>query len=496
MRAVVAAFSSLLPWSPSVALLPLLSPPGLAQDPAPAERPPAPRALLEAAAAYCAKVAASAHFVSGRTLDSVLAQELAPTRPLERLIRPLLRFQVDEVNRTVTATLGTVSATAVTTQNLGCVLVPPGGDAAALRARTAPGLADSQVGASTDASTDPNTVDWPRGERLPKEPATGVDHAALQAALARAFVDPPGKPPIHTRAIVVVHRGRLVAERYADGVRQDTPLPGWSMSKTLLHALLGVRVQQGKFDPNAPLPIPSWRAASDGHEKIALTDLLAMRSGLAWREDYDDPDSDALRMLFRTGDSAAVYAAMPVAEPPGARYVYSSGASNLLAFVLRRSFADDRDYWAFPRRHLFAPLGMRTAVLEADASGTFVASSFGFASARDWARLGMLYGDDGMVDGERLLPKGWVAAASTPHGNGDGRFGLHLWLDRDPDGDGPRQREWPDLPEDVMHMDGHEGQYVVVFPSQQLVVVRLGCTKNGGFQLHALLRSVLTAVGG
>lgn len=488
MRAVVAALSSLLPLSPSVALLPLLTPPGLAQDPAPAEQAPAPRALLEAAAAYCAKVAASAHFVSGRTLDSVLAQELAPTRPLERLIRPLLRFQVDDANRTVTATLGTVTATAVATQNLGCVLVPAGGDAAALRARAAPGLADLQV--------DPNTGDWPRGERLPKEPATGVDHAALQAALARAFVDPPGKPAIHTRAVVVVHRGRLVAERYADGVHQDTPLPGWSMSKTLLHALLGVRVQQGKLDPKAPLPIPSWRDASDGHEKIALTDLLAMRSGLAWREDYDDPDSDALRMLFRTGDSAAVYAAMPVAEAPGARFVYSSGASNLLAYVLRRSFADDRDYWAFPRHHLFSQLGMRTAVLEADASGTFVASSFGFASARDWARLGMLYCDDGMADGERLLPKGWVAAASTAPGNGDGRYGLHLWLDRDPDGDGPRRREWPDLPEDVMHMDGHEGQYVVVFPRQQLVVVRLGCTKNGGFDLHALLHSVLTAVGG
>lgn len=479
MRVVAAAVSSLLPASALAALL--SAPPLPAQD-------KAPRALLEAAAAYCAKVAASARFVSGRTLDSVLAQELAPTRPLERMIRPLLRLQVDEEGRTVTATLGAVSATAVATNNLGCVLVPAGGDAAALRARAAPGLADVRP--------DPTTVDWPRGERLPKDPAADVDHRALQAALARAFVDPPGKSPIHTRAIVVVHRGRLVAERYADDVRPDMPLPGWSMSKTLLHALLGVRVQQGKLDPEAPLPVPAWRASNDGHEKITLGDLLAMRSGLAWREDYDDADSDALRMLFRTGDSAAVYAAMPVAEPPGTRFVYSSGASNLLALVLRHSFADDRDSWAFPRTQLFAPLGMHTAVLEADASGTLVASSFGFASARDWARLGMLYCDDGVVDGQRLLPAGWVAAARTPHPRGDGRYGLHLWLDRDPDGDGPQQREWPDLPADVFHMDGHEGQFVVVFPTQQLVVVRLGCSKNGGTGLHALLRSVLTAVGG
>lgn len=479
MRVVAAVVSSLLPCSALAALL--LAPPLVAQE-------RTPRALLEAAAAYCAKVAASAHFVSGRTLDSVLAQELAPTRPLERMIRPLLRFQVDETNGTVTASLGAVSATAVATKNLGCVLVPAGGSAAALRARAAPGLADVRP--------DPTTVDWPRGERLPKEPPADVDHRALQAALARAFVDPPGKPPIHTRAIVVVHKGRLVAERYADDVRPDMPLPGWSMSKTLLHALLGVRVRQGELDPNAPLPIPAWRAANDGHEKIALGDLLAMRSGLVWREDYDDPDSDALRMLFRTDDSAAVYAAMPVAEPPGTRFVYSSGASNLLAFVLRRSFADDRDYWAFPRMQLFAPLGMANAVLEADANGTFVASSFGFASARDWARLGMLYCDDGLVDGERLLPAGWVATARRPYPGGDGRYGLHLWLDHDADGDGPQQREWPDLPADVFHMDGHEGQFVVVFPTQQLVVVRLGCSKHGGIGLHALLRSVLTAVGG
>ena len=204
MRAVVAAaLPSLLPLAPVLPLL--LAPPAPAQEPAPAERTPAPRALLEAAAAYCAKVAASARFVSGRTLDSVLAQELAPTRPLERLIRPLLRFQVDEADRTVTASLGTVSATAVATKNLGCVLVPPGGEAAALRARAAPGLADLRP--------DPITVDWPRGERLPSEPAKDVDHAALQAALARAFVDPPGKPPIHTRAIVVVHRGHSRGRR-------------------------------------------------------------------------------------------------------------------------------------------------------------------------------------------------------------------------------------------------------------------------------------------
>lgn len=481
MRVAAASLSLLLPLSP----LPAQEPP--VEPPAAPARPAAPRELLEVAAAYAAKVAASALFVSGRTLDSVLAEELAPTRPIEALIRPLLQFDVDSAARTVTCRLGAASAMAVATVDLGCTLVPAGESAAVLRSR---GAAVRQPIATTPV--DRGTVDWPRGDRLPTEPAPGVDHAALRAAVAAAFVDQPGKPETVTRAVVVVHRGRLVAEQYAPGVHATMPLPGWSMSKTLTHALLGVRVQQGRLDPAAPLAVPEWRCATDGHEQLTLMDLLTMRSGLRWNEDYDDPRSDSLRMLFRSADAAAVYAAMPLEHARGQRFVYSSGSTNLLCRVLRRTFATDREYWAFPRTQLFAPLGMHTAVLETDASGTFVGSSYGFASARDWARLGMLYADDGVVAGERLLPAGWVQAAATA---GSGEFGAHVWCNRDPDGDGPRRPEWPDLPDDLLRMDGHEGQYCVVFPRQQVVVVRLGCTKNGGFDLHGLLRRTLAAVG-
>lgn len=444
------------------------------------------RLLHQAVVGYAAKIAASARFVSGRTLESVWAEELAPTRPLERMIRPLLKLEVDEAGRAVTARLGDVVATAVATRNLGCVLAPTADDVEALRSRAAPGLADLR--------TPPDAAEWPAGERVAAALPAGVDQAALAAAIDAAFEEAADRAPVVTRAVVVVHRRRIVAERYAAGVHANMPLPGWSMTKTLVHALLGVRVRQGELDPGAPLPVPTWRRATDGRERIRLHDLLAMQSGIAWREDYDDPRSDALRMLFRSGDAAQVYASQPLEAAPGTRFVYASGATNLLCLVLRRSFADDRDYWAFPRTHLFAPLGMQTAVLEADASGTFVGSSFGFASARDWARLGLLYADDGQVDGVPILPPGWVAAARCAPAGGDGRFGLHLWIDVDPDGDGPAGREWPDLPTDVFHMDGHEGQYVVVVPSRQLVVVRLGCTKNGGFDLRGLVRKVLAAL--
>lgn len=463
---------------PATVLVSLLSP-VLAQAGAPS------RELAEAAAAYAAKVVASALFVSGRSLDSVLAEELAPTRPLEAMIRPLLRFEVDRVSKSVSSRLGVATATAVATGNLGCTLVRADVSADQLRRRAAPELADRRV--------DPERQAWPLGDRLPEAAATDLDRRTLDACFDAAFAEPLNGPPVHTRAVVIVHRGRLLAERYAEGYGPDSALPGWSMTKTLTHALLGVRVQQGQLDPAAPLPVPEW-PIDDPRRAIRLADLLAMRGGLAWNEDYDDADSTALRMLFGSSDHAAVYADCAREHAPGEQFVYASGASNLLCRVLRSTFATDLEYWAFPRQHLFQRLGMRTAVLETDPSGTFVGSSYGFASARDWARLGMLYAADGMFAGERILPAGWVASARQPHPGGDGRYGAHVWLNADPDGSGPRQRGWPELPADLLRMDGHEGQYCAVFPSEQLVVVRLGCTKNGGFDLRGLLRSALAAV--
>ncbi len=453
--------------------------------PATAQQGPDP-ALMQVAAAYAAKITASALFVSRRTLESVLDEELAPDRAIEKLIRPLLTFDVDSEARAVTCHLGAVSATAVATGNLGCTLVSGTVTAAELHHRTALSLAETHV--------DPATIDWPHGDRVPAEPPEGIDLAAVERAIDAAFVEPEDKPRVHTRAVVVAHRHRLVAERYAPGYDATMPLPGWSMSKTLVNALVGIRSQRGALHPDARPDVPEWRAdPDDPRQDIRVHHLLAMTAGLAWNEDYDDPSSDALRMLFGSADHAAEYVRRPRTAAPGTAYRYSSGSTNLICRLLRRTFADDHEYWAFPRTALFEPLGMRSAVLETDPSGTFVGSSYGFASARDWARFGQLLADDGMVGDRRLLPAGWVARSATPAPASDGRFGWHLWLNADPDGDGPRQRMWPDLPADLLHLDGHEGQYCVVMPTAQLVIVRLGCTKNGGFGLHALLRDVLAA---
>ncbi|HEB52421.1 MAG TPA: class C beta-lactamase-related serine hydrolase [bacterium] len=447
--------------------------------------------VAQIACAYTAKITASAIFVSGRTLASVKAQELAPTRPIEEMIRRLLQIEVDRAAQSVTCTLGDASATAVFRPWLGCALVTEDVDADELRAQQPGPLADAP------AASDPEAL-WPDGERVDPRAADGLDREALEQALDTAMAEPSEGPPVHTRALVVVHDGRIVGERYADGFAADMPLPGWSMSKTLTNALLGMRAADGEFDPTSRPRVPYWRGPRDPRTQINYGHLLAMTAGIEWDEDYENPASDAVRMLFASTDHAAVYARKRAAARPGSRFHYASGASNLLCRVLRASFDDDESYWAHAQR-LFRRLGMRTAVLETDPSGTFVGSSYGYASARDWARLGLLYLQDGVFAGERILPEGWVAQSTTPTEASHGRYGWHIWLNADPagedaDGEAPSARRWPDLPADLYYMAGHEGQACVVSPSARLVVVRLGCTKQGAFDLAALLQRLHAAL--
>lgn len=451
------------------------------------DRGPLPQELAEVAAGYAAKVAASALFVSGRSLESVLAQELAPDTTLHALIAPLLRFEVDRLRHTVTARLGTARAMAAHIDGLGCTLVR-GVDLATLRQRALP---------PPPAGGDPEQQDWPAGERLPELAwPDDVDRAALDAAIAAAFAETPGRPLMRTRAVVVVRDGRLLAERYAEGFHRRMPLPGWSMTKTWVDALLGIRVAQGRLDPAAPLPVPEWRGNGDPRGELRLDHLLRMQAGLEWNESYDDTGGDVARMLFLAPDAGGYAAAKPAQHAAGAAFAYSSGTTNVLCRILRGTFADDADHRAFPRDALFARIGMRSARLETDPSGTFVGSSLGFATARDWARFGMLHLQDGVWNGVEVVPGDWIRAARTPTANADrGRFGRHLWLNAGA-GDDAANRPFPHLPADLFYLSGYEGQYAAVFPGQRLVVVRLGCTRRGGFDLPGFLSRVLAACGG
>jgi hypothetical protein len=328
---------------------------------------------------------------------------------------------------------------------------------------------------------------------VPQSPSVSasVGTEKLRDLLDSAFTEPDPRRLRRTRAIVVIKDGRILAERYAPGISPSTPLNGWSMAKGVMGALIGTLVGSGKLSLAQTGLLPQW--SGDARSKISLEDLLRMRSGLRFSEVYSNPLSDVTRMLFDSPDAAGFAASRPLADAPGTRWQYSSGTTNILSLLARRAMGEE-DYPSWPRRALFEPLGMSSAVFEPDASGTFVGSSFLFATARDWARFGQLLAQDGVWEGRRLLPEGWVKflTTSTPQ-SPDGRYGAHWWLklSKELGGETPAAAK---IPADAFHALGHEGQCLSIIPSRGLVVVRLGLSIDITAWDHAaFLASVLEA---
>src|SRR5262249_43574307 len=224
----------------------------------------------------------------------------------------------------------------------------------------------------------------------------------LHRAVERAFTEPNPKRLRRTRAVVVVQDGELVAEQYAPGFDASMPLPGWSMAKSVLNALVGILIGERRLSLQDTALLPQWQPP-DPRAAITIEDLLRMRSGLKFSEVYSNFSSDVIEMLFNQPDTAGYAARQPLNFAPGETWTYASGTSNILSAIVRRTVGE-RAYWGWPREVLFGPLGMTSATLEPDASGTFVCSSFMFATARDWARFGQLFLQDGVWDGRRILP--------------------------------------------------------------------------------------------
>jgi CubicO group peptidase (beta-lactamase class C family) len=260
------------------------------------------------------------------------------------------------------------------------------------------------------------------------------------------------------------------------------PLIGWSMTKGALNALVGLRVKDGKIALTDRALLPEWRGEGDKRGDISLDQLLRMSSGLEFDESYDNPLADVTVMLFARGDMAKFAAEKPLVHQPGTDWAYSSGTSAIIAGTLRATFANDQDYLRYPRERLFGPLGMRSAVIATDASGTLIGSSLLYASARDFARLGLLYLQDGVWQGERLLPEGWVTYTLTPANDApDETYGAHMWL-KLPQSDANGE---PPMPDDAYYFLGHDEQIIAIVPSRDLVIVRLGLTARGGAWDHA-----------
>jgi CubicO group peptidase (beta-lactamase class C family) len=428
---------------------------------------------------FAAKVVCSSVFVSGMTPARARAD--LPDEPLARLIRT----RVDTANARVVATVPLVARREARHRTgLGCTLEPADGSPVALPPAL-PGEAPS-----------PQAEPWPVDAASAAAELDDAGAERLRAALDNAFAEPAGSRPRRTRAIVVVHRGRLIAERYADGYTADTRFAGWSMAKSVTNALVGILVGERRISLADRLDRPEWQAPADPRRAITVHDLLQMSSGLEFDESYT-PTGGATRMLFDTRDVAAFAAASPLAHEPGSAWYYSSGTTNLLSWHVRQAFAgDDVAYLSFPRRALFDRIGMHGAVFEPDAAGTFVGSSFVYATARGWARFGLLFLQEGVWNGERILPAGWVAYSLTPAPAPLGRYGAHWWLNAGEPLDITR-RPWPDLSTDLYWAAGFQGQHVAIVPSRELVVVRLGASADErAWSLGDFLAELLAALPG
>ena len=427
-----------------------------------------------------AKLLCSNVFVSGRTPEDVFAEELAD-------MAGTINADVDYERQQVTAVMGPFERRAVYREGLGCTVVDP--DSGGVAGQP---IAMDVVSAGAIQEEEP----WPVGnlvslDDLPPE----VDEAKLAAALDAAFAEPDPELPVKTRAVVVVYDGQIIAERYAPGFSEDTPMISWSMAKSLTNTLVGILVGQGKLSLDEPAPVPEWSDPDDERRSITLDQLLRMSSGLSFDESYG-AFSEVSVMLFDRGDTAAYAAAMPLTEEPDSVWHYSSGTSNIISRIVRNAVGGTvQDALEFPRRARFNPIGMGSAVFEPDASGTFVGSSFVQATARDYARFGLLYLQDGMWFGDRVLPEGWVAYSKTPTPTApQGQYGAQWWLNADTKAN-DKDRKWPELPPDIFWADGHDGQFIVVVPSHNMVLVRLGFTPDKGtWDLGAFIGDMLEAV--
>jgi CubicO group peptidase (beta-lactamase class C family) len=341
----------------------------------------------------------------------------------------------------------------------------------------------------------PAGLSWPTQLWPVAEPDPEVDQDRLEHQVATIFDGRQAKRIGRSHALVVVHHGRVVAERYGPGVAASQRLISWSTAKSMLDAAIGILAGRGALDIDAPAAVPEWQHADDPRAAITLRQLLEFRSGLAWSEDYvDDAESDVIAMLFGEGqdDVAAYAAAKPLADPPGTRFCYSSGTSNIVSRIAGDVIAADAGVdpsdpsaaeaavRTFLTTELFGPLGMASASPRFDRAGTWIASSYTYCTARDFARFAYLYLRDGVWDGRRLLPEGWVDRARRPtsvDADGDGH-GAHFWL-------------WDQNPWGAFNAAGYEGQYFVIVPALDLVVVRLGKTVA---DLRPALRREITAL--
>lgn len=428
---------------------------------------------------HVAKEMCSDIFISGRTPDDIAKHETG--------IFPfnLTSYTVNIEDSSVsTSVFGFAKRKAIYRKGLGATLIN-GINETELRKQS--------INVISPSSFNQDTINFPQGNRIKDIIDTGVDKQQLNTAINDAFNEPDKKQQRQTRAVVVVYDGKIVGEKYANGYSINSKQLSWSMTKGIVNAMIGILVKEGKLNINSPALIDQWK--NDERKKITIADLMHMNSGLRfwW---FPLGPSDLTNMLFKAKNMSEFAIDKPLKNEPGKVFNYSDGNANILSYIIRKTVGD-KDYYRFPYEKLFYKIGMDNTLLEVDASGTFVGSSYCYATARDWVRFGLLYLNDGVWNGERILPEGWVkftATASDAKNPGNyGKYGA-LWWTNEADKNNPADKDYPNVPSDCFSCQGYDGQYVWVIPSKKLVVVRFAFEEGGYLDLNFFLSEIIKAL--
>jgi CubicO group peptidase (beta-lactamase class C family) len=420
---------------------------------------------LDLISGFSAKSMASGHFLDNRSQDMIEKGD----NDIEMI--DLASNDIDENGKFATASVyGLKKRKAIYREGLGVTLVDADFD-------------ETQPYEIPKRTLLNNNLPFPYGNEKPEVSVFNtIDYTKLNAAVANAFDDSEKKDK-RTRAVVVLYKDKLIAEKYATGFNKNSKILGWSMTKSITGALFGVLQKQGKFNIYKPAPIPSWQ--NDTRRIITTNDLLHMNSGLEWEENYNTI-CDATQMLFLAEDMGKVQMDKPAVFMPDSHWNYSSGTTNLLSKIVRSQFKTHQEYLDFWYAALIDKIGMNSMVIETDMIGNYVGSSYGWATPRDWAKFGLLYLRNGNWNGEQIIDPSWVKYSVTPTNTSEGAYGAQFWLNA-----GGR---FPDVPRDMYYCSGYQGQMVAIIPSLDLVIVRMGLKEDPAFDFNGFLKGIIESL--
>ncbi len=417
---------------------------------------------LDLVSGFAAKSVASAHFLDNR------AQSVIESGDNDIDMVRLARNEIDEKGKFATSTFyGLKERKAIYREGLGVTLINDDFDV------TKPYEVPKR-------NFQRKNLPFPYGNLEPKDTVfSNIEYKKLKQAVTDAF-DSGNEKAKRSRAVLVIYKDHIVAEKYDPGFTKDSRILGWSMTKSITATMFGVLQHQRKIDIHKPAPVAEWQY--DPRKKITINDLLHMNSGLEWEENYETI-CDATKMLFQAEDMGKVQLEKPAVYKPDTHWNYSSGTTNLLSRILRYQFKTHQEYLDFWYSAFIDKIGMHSMVVESDMAGNFVGSSYGWATARDWAKFGLLYLHKGNWNGERIFDESWAKYVATPTNDSNGRYGAHFWLNAG--------GKYPDAPKDLYSCNGFQGQMVFIIPSMDMVIVRMGLTDDNQFDFNGFLKGIL-----